>query len=305
MKIVIAGGSGLIGSSLCQALVLEGHEPVVLARHASAAGPLDGVRRAAWDPGRQGDWVAELAGAGAVINLAGASIGRWPWTKGRKALLLDSRVTSTRALVDAIGSLAQEDRPKVFLSASGTDLYEGRDATPADETTEPADTFLGRLCVAWEAEAIRARDHGLRVVLVRTSPVIAPGAASLRIEALPFRLFVGGRLGSGQQWTSWVDQADITGIYLWALASEGVSGPLNAAAPDSRRQVDFARALGVALHRPSWFPTPGWVLRLVLGDQVTLATGSRRVWPTAALAGGYVFQVPRLEDSLAAAFRRT
>ena len=343
MKIVIAGGSGLIGTVLCEGLLAAGHEPVVLSRGASrpdaghepmvlssgasrpAAGSSDagstggnpssdtpgtgaatGVRRVAWDPSADpadpstpGEWVQELADSGAVINLAGASIGHWPWTNRRKAELLNSRLTATRALVEAIGKLPEVKRPKVFLSASGSDLYEGRDTTPADETTEPADTFLGKLCVAWEAEALRARDLGLRVVLVRTSPVIAPGAASLRIQALPFRLFVGGRLGSGQQWSSWVDVADIVGIYLWALATDGVSGPLNATAPDPRRQVDFARALGAALHRPSWFPTPGFMIRLVLGDQATLAIGSRRVWPAAALAGGYVFRRPRLEDSLA------
>jgi len=177
-------------------------------------------------------------------------------------------------------------------------------AAPADETTEPADTFLSRLVLAWEAEASKASQLGLRVVLVRTSPVIARGAASLRIEALPFRLFVGGRLGSGRQWWSWIDGADIVGIYLWALATESVAGPINATAPDPRRQVDFAKALGAVLHRPSWFPAPGFMIRLLLQDQATLAIGSRRVWPAAVLAAGYVFKQPRLEDSLHGALGR-
>ena len=302
MKVVIAGGSGLIGTALATALVEAGHEPLILSRSTGPA--TKAIRRVAWDPSTPGDWVKELASAGAVINLAGASIGRWPWTKRRKAELIDSRVTATRALVDAIGSLPATERPKVLLSASGTDLYEGRDAKPADETTEPADTFLSRLVLAWEAEASKASELGLRVVLVRTSPVITRGAASLRIEALPFRLFVGGRLGSGRQWWSWVDGTDIVGIYLWALATDGVAGPINASAPDPRQQVDFARALGAVLHRPSWFPAPAFMIRLLLGDQATLAIGSRRVWPTAALAGGYVFKRPRLEDSLREALAR-
>lgn len=319
MKVVLAGGSGLIGSAICEALVAAGHEAVILTRGVTAvttrnpapaptpiASPAataatGTARRVAWDPAAPGDWVAELGMADAVINLAGASIGRWPWTKGRKAELLNSRLTATRGLVDAIGTLPADHRPKVFLSASGTDLYEGRDATPADETTAPADTFLSRLCLAWEAEALHAAGLGLRVVLIRTSPVIARGAASLRVQALPFRLFVGGRLGSGRQWSSWVDRSDIVGIYLWALQTGSVSGPINATAPDPRRQVEFARALGSALHRPSWFPAPAFAIRLLLGDQATLAIGSRRVWPAAALAGGYVFRRPRLEDALAAA----
>jgi uncharacterized protein (TIGR01777 family) len=307
MKVIIAGGSGLIGTALATALLAAGHEPVILSRH----GPRDGnttntggtasIRHATWDPAQPGDWTSELAGAGAVINLGGASIGHWPWTSARKAELVGSRVTATRALVDAIRGLPAADRPKVFLSASGTDLYEGRDATPADETTAPADTFLSQLVLAWEAEATKATELGLRVVLVRTSPVVAPGAASLRIEALPFRLFLGGRLGSGRQWWSWIDGSDIVGIYLWALATDSVAGPINATAPDPRQQADFARALGAVLHRPSWFPAPAFMIRLLLADQATLALGSRRVWPTAALAGGYAFKRPRLEDSLRAA----
>ena len=307
MKVIIAGGSGLIGSALATALLEAGHDPVVLSRHGRRAGnPASNggtaaIRHVTWDPAQPGDWTTELAGAGAVINLGGASIGHWPWTKARKAELVGSRVTATRALVDAIRSLHEADRPKVFLSASGTDLYEGRDATPADETTAPADTFLSQLVLAWEAEAAKATELGLRVVLVRTSPVITPGAASLRIEALPFRLFLGGRLGSGRQWWSWIDGSDIVGIYLWALATERVAGPINATAPDPRQQADFARALGAVLHRPSWFPAPAFMIRLLLGDQATLAIGSRRVWPTAALAAGYAFKRPRLEDSLRAA----
>ena len=175
-------------------------------------------------------------------------------------------------------------------------------ASRADETTPPADTFLSRLVLAWEAEALAAEALGVRVVLMRTSPVMAPGAAVLRVLALPFRLFVGGRLGSGRHWMSWVDIDDAVGLYLLALESNTVRGPLNVTAPDPRRQSEFARALGAALHRPSWFPTPAWVVRLVLRDQATLALGSRRIWPAKALAMGYAFRRPGLEDSLRHAF---
>ena len=303
MKVVVAGGSGLLGRSICRGLVAAGHEPVVLTRDPKrAATRLPGVRVAAWDPKDPGDWRAELRDAGAVINLAGESIGRWPWTTRRRSDLVESRVRATRALVDAIASLAPDLRPAVLLNSSGTDLYEGRDAEPADETTPPADTFLSRLVVAWEAEARRAEALGIRVVLLRASPVIAPGAAALRLLALPVRLFVGGRLGSGRQWTSWVDIDDLVGLYLWALGKPDIDGPINAAAPDVRTQAEFVKALGSALHRPIWFPTPAWIIRLVLGQQATLALGSRRVWPARALASGYVFKRARLEDSLHHAF---
>jgi uncharacterized protein (TIGR01777 family) len=303
VRVVVSGGSGLIGRAICRALVAAGHDPVVLTRDARRASRLPaGVRAVAWDPQELGDWVDELGDAGAVINLAGESVGRWPWTSGRKRALLDSRVSATRALVRAIERLPAQRRPRVLLSASGTDLYEGQDAAPAEETTPPADTFLSRLVLAWEAEALRAEVLGVRVVLMRTSPVMAPGAAVLRVLALPFRLFVGGRLGSGRHWMSWVDIDDAVGLYLWALETDTIRGPLNVAAPDPRRQAEFAGVLAAALHRPSWFPTPAWAVRLVLRDQSTLALGSRRIWPAKALASGYVFRRPRLEDSLRHAF---
>jgi uncharacterized protein (TIGR01777 family) len=304
VKVLVSGGSGLIGRAICQALVAARHEPFVLTRdprRASRRLPA-GVRTVAWNPPELGAWATELADAGAVINLAGESVGRWPWTARRKAALLESRQSATRALVQAIERLPAATRPTVLLSASGTDVYEGRDAEPATEVTPPADTFLSRLCLAWEAEALAAETLGLRVVLMRTSPVMAPDAAVLRVLSLPFRLFVGGRLGSGRHWMSWVDIADVVGLYLWALESDTIDGPLNVAAPDPRRQSEFARVLGAALHRPSWFPTPAWVVRLVLRDQATLALGSRRIWPARALASGYVFQRPRLDDSLGHAF---
>jgi hypothetical protein len=304
MKVLIAGGSGLIGRAICEALLAAGHEPVILSRNPGREGGLPaGTRTVAWDPAKAGPWTQELVGAGAVINLAGDSIGRWPWTPGRKRSLVTSRVTATGTLVDAIAALPEEQRPRVLLNASGSDIYEGRDATPADESTPPADSFLARMALAWEAEALRAEPLGLRVVLLRTSTVMARGAAALTLLALPFRLFVGGRLGSGRQWMGWIDIADAAGLYVWALEHEDVRGPLNLAAPDARPQADFARALGKVLRRPSWFPTPGWMIRLALGGQATLALGSRRAWPAKALESGYVFKRPTLEESLEVALR--
>jgi uncharacterized protein len=302
MKVVIAGGSGLIGTAICRALSAAGHEVVILTRSTAGTatcGP--SVRAAVWQPPSPGDWTTEIADAGAVINLAGASIGRWPWTSPRKHVLRESRLSATRALVDGLAALPERARPAVLLSASGTDVYEGRDETPAGEDTCPGGSFLARLCLDWEAEATRAEGLGVRVVLLRTSSVIARGAPFLRAIALPYRLLVGGRVGSGRQWVSWIDLADAVGLYLFALESEAIRGPLNVTAPDPRPQVAYARALATALHRPGRFWTPGWIVRLLLRDQATLALGSRRTWPAKALAAGYIFQRPRLEDALEAA----
>ncbi len=302
MKVAIAGGSGLLGTALSRALIELGHEVVVLTRGGSRTP--EGTRAVIWKPPLVDGWAAEIADAGAIINLAGATIGRWPWTSGRKRLLRDSRLGATRALVQALAQLPAERRPHVLLSASGTDVYVGRDDAPADEETLPGDSFLARLCLDWEAEACRAEALGVRVVLMRTSSVIARGAPFIGVVSFPFRLFLGGPLGRGRQWVSWIDLVDAVGLYLFALVSEDVRGPFNVAAPDSRQQAAFARATGSALHRPSWLPAPAWTIRLLLGEQATLPLGSRRIWPAKALGAGYTFQRPRLEDALAAALRR-
>lgn len=298
MRVVVAGGSGLIGRALTKALVGAGNEVVVLTRDPKRRQFAAGVQAVAWNPAALGRWVDALAGTDAVINLSGESVGRWPWTAARRRVLRESRVIPTRTLVAAIESLPESGRPNVLLNASGTDIYEGRDATAADESVPPADTFLARLCVDWEAEARRAEALGLRVVLMRMSLVVAPRAASLRLLMLPFRLFVGGPVGSGKQWMSWIAIDDVAGLALFALQTPALRGPVNFAAPDSRPQAEFARAIGRAMHRPSWFRTPAWAVRLVLGQQATLALGSRRIWPAKALAVGYTFRTPRLEDAL-------
>lgn len=306
MKVVIAGGTGLIGTALTRSLLSDGHEVVILTRSTGPPARISpGARLVTWQPPLLGSWTREICDATAIINLAGASIGRWPWTAARMRLLRDSRIAATRALVAAIAGLPAGRRPAVLLSASGTDVYEGRDATPADESTEETCSFLARLCLDWEAEARRSEPLGVRVVLLRTSSVIAADAPFVRVVSLPVRLLLGGRLGSGMQWVSWVDMADVVGLYRFALASTDIRGPFNVAAPDPRRQLDFARALAAVLRRPHSFRTPAWVVKSLLGPQATLALGSRRAWPTKALAAGYAFHRPRLEDALSAALQRS
>jgi uncharacterized protein (TIGR01777 family) len=302
VKVLVAGGSGLIGRALCAELQRLGHEPVVLTRQAALRMPGQ-VRSVVWKPPAMGPWTEELATADAVVNLAGATVGKWPWTGARKRVLRDSRLEPTNALVSAIAASPAGQRPTVVINASGTDLYEGLDAEPADEETPSAATFLATLCRDWEAEAMRASALGLRVVLARTSLVIASRAPSLRLLTLPFRLFVGGPIGSGRQWVSWIDIGDAVGLLIWAIETAGLRGPLNLSAPDPRQQAEFARVLGATLHRPAWFRTPAWAVRLALGEQATLALGSRRVWPARALACGYTFASPRLEKSLSRLIR--
>jgi uncharacterized protein (TIGR01777 family) len=298
MKVVIAGGSGLIGKALCATLIESRHEPVVLSRGPSGTRLPGRIRVVGWQPPEGGPWKDELVDAAAVVNLAGASVGGWWWTRRRRRVLRESRLVPTATLVSALSKLPFERRPRVLINASGTDVYEGLDARPATESAEPAKTFLGRLVLEWEAAARQAEGLGMRVVLLRTSLVVAPGAPALRLMTLPFRLFAGGRIGSGRQWVSWIGLEDAVRITICALEDETIHGPINLSAPDPRRQDEVARSIGRALRRPAWFATPAWAVRLVLGEMATLALGSRRVWPARALAAGYRFRTTSLDDAL-------
>ena len=304
MKIVIAGGSGLIGRGLAAAFSADGATVVVLTRDVarSTAGLPAGARAVAWD-GRSANagWSGELADADAVINLAGATIGHWPWTAARRRVLVSSRLDATHALVGAIGALPAGERPATMLNASGTDGYEGLDREPATEATPFSDTFLARLCTAWEAAAAPVEALGVRLVCMRQGVVVGRGAPALRLLALPTRLFAGGPIGGGRQWFSWVDLADLVGLYRLALADGTLRGALNVTAPEPVTQADLARALGRVLHRPARIPTPAFPVRLLLGGMATLVLGSRRVVPARAIAAGYVFQRPTLDDALRSA----
>lgn len=307
MKVVVAGGSGLLGRHFVRRLVDQGESIVVLSRNPDRArarlGPDPLIVR--WDGlSASGRWTRELAGADAVVNLTGASVGRWPWTAARKRTLRTSRLEPTRALVVACSTLLPDDRPGLLLSASGTDQYEGVDDQPATEATPPVNTFLGRLCQDWESEACRAESHGMRVILWRTSLVVALRAPALSRLALPFRLFLGGPIGNGSQWMSWIDLSDAIELMEWTLRYPTMTGPLNLSAPAPVRQAEFAAVLARVLGRPAAVRTPATLVRLAMGEQSTLLLGSRRVWPARALAAGYHFSHPDLEASLAEAFRR-
>ena len=307
MRAVLAGGSGLIGRHLARALLADGWSVDVLTRdprRVTRRLPA-GVRPVAWTTSATPELAAVLAGADGVVNLAGVSLGPRPWTPARKRALLDSRLAATNALVGAIAMLPPERRPPVLVSASGTDVYTGRDERPADETTEPSHDFLADLCLKWEAAARTAEPLGVRVVLIRTAFVLSRDAPVLGLLALPFRLFVGGRLGSGRQWFSWIHIDDLVALYRLGLVDAALSGALNAASPEPLPQRDVAAAIGRALHRPSWLPAPAWAIRLALRDQATLLLGSRRVVPARAEAAGYVFRYADLDDALADALGRT
>ena len=297
MKIVIAGATGFIGKPLTRELIDAGHEVVALSR-GSGGGP-SGARVVTWDArSPQGAWTQELRGAGGVINLAGANIGEKRWTADRKREIEQSRIDATGAIVGAIERLEAADRPKVLVNSSGIDYFGDRGDEVVTEDSSAGDSFLAQVCVRWEAAAREAERLGVRVAMMRTGVVLGKGSVALERLAMPYRLFAGGPLGSGNQWFPWIHMADALGLYRLALENDAARGPINGVAPDQRREKDFGAEVGRILGRPSWAPAPSFALRLILGEQADLVLHGRHAQPKRALELGYQFKYPNLPEAL-------
>ena len=301
MKVVIAGGSGFLGNALAWTWAEEGHDVRVLtrtlppgqARHESGTGT-PGITNVGWAPDtQQGDLAREIDGASAVVILAGASINGGRWNPARKQLLRTSRITSTSALASAIA--AAPAPPAVFISASGVGYYGDRGSTALSEDAGPGDDFMAHLCVEWEGEAQRASRPGLRIVTLRTGLVLEKSAGALPEMARPFRFFVGGPIGSGRQFMSWIHRLDWIEMVRWIVETPAVSGPLNVTAPHPVTNHQFAHALGRALHRPALIPAPRVAVRMAIGEMADAVFASQRALPGVALAHGYHFRYPEID----------
>lgn len=300
MQIVVAGGTGFIGRPLCFLLCQEGHRVTLLTRRRQEAQRLCGatVTAVEWNGREAGAWEHCLEGADAVVNLAGAPIADGRWTEARKRWLTESRVLTTRLLTEAMSR--RTAKPRSLVNASGIGYYGASDDRVLDEGAARGKGFLADLCLAWEAEALRAAEFGVRVVMLRTGMVLEQDGGALPKMLLPFRLFAGGPILPGSQWVSWIHRHDHIGLIQWILMTPGISGPVNAVAPEAVTMDRFCEALGRVLHRPSWLPVPGFALHVVLGELGTLMTTGQRVNPTKALSGGYSFHYPTLEPALRA-----
>jgi uncharacterized protein len=300
MHIVMTGGTGFIGRSLCASLCQEGHRVTLLTKRIEEAQRSSGstVTTVEWTGREAGAWEHCLEGADAVINLAGAPIADGRWTDARKRLLTESRVLTTRLLVEAMSR--RSSKPRTLVSASGIGYYGASDDRVLDEGAARGQGFLADLCLAWEAEALRAAELGVRVVTLRTGMVLEQDGGALPKMLLPFRLFTGGPIMPGTQWVSWIHRRDHIGLTQWVLKTPSVSGPVNVVAPEAVTMNGFCEGLGRVLHRPSWLPVPGFALSLALGELGTLMTTGQRVNPAKALSGGYVFHYPTLELALRA-----
>jgi uncharacterized protein len=303
MKILVTGSTGLVGNALVSELKQAGHTVCRLMRpgtKAEGTGTNEGfdVR---WNP-ETGELGAAAVGAEAVVNLAGASIARGRWTAERKKVLRESRVDTTRALVNALAKMAA--RPRVLLSASAIGYYGNRGDEILKEDSPPGSDFLGEVAKQWEAEAEKAEALGIRVVRVRFGVILARNGGALPQMAGPFRFGLGGRIGSGRQWMSWIGLEDVVAIVRLGLENGAVRGAINVVAPEPVRNAEFTAALAEALHRSALFPAPPFALRLVLGEMAdALLLSSTRVVPAQLEKLGFKFLQPDLERALASMLR--
>ncbi len=296
MNVTLTGATGLLGAAIVRALLARGDAVTVLSRDPDRArAALGDVEAHAWQPLQEPAPAAALSGRDAVVHLAGESVAQ-RWTDEARRAIRDSRETGTRNLVAGIA--AADPRPPVLVSASGVDYYGPHGDEPLSEDAPPGDDFLARVCVAWEREAARAAEHGLRVATLRTGVVLDPEGGALA-KMLPFfRLGIGGPVAGGRQYMPWIHAEDIVELYLATLDDAAWEGAINACAPEPVTNREFSRALGRALHRPAFAPVPGFAVRLLYGDMAEIVTTGQRAVPMRALERGYAFRHTDLEQAL-------
>jgi uncharacterized protein (TIGR01777 family) len=297
MRIFLTGGTGLVGGRLVRKLRERGDQVVVLSRRPEAAKQLWGEQCTivAGDPMQAGDWMNAVRDCDGVIHLAGEGIFNRRWNQAFKDLLYQSRIKSTENIVAA---MKQSAAAKVLVNASAIGYYGAHGDEELTEESPPATDFMAKICVDWEKAAQAATAHGARVVMVRIGVVLDPNGGALQKMLTPFKMFVGGPVGSGKQYMSWIHNEDLCGLILFALDHAELSGPVNGTAPHPVTNKEFSQALGKVLGRPSFLPTPGFALRVTLGEVAEIITQGQRVLPRKALAAGYPFKFAEIETAL-------
>ena len=293
MKILIGGSHGLVGTALIKSLEAQAHEIFRLVRHAPTS-----KTEVEWSPDRYSIALARIEGFDAVVNLAGESIAEGRWTDDKKRRIRESRVKGTKLLGDALANLTVP--PKSFVCASAIGYYGNRGGEVLTETSAPGNDFLAKVCADWEEATALATEKGIRVVNARFGVILDTNGGALKKMLPPFRMGVGGRIGGGQQWMSWIALDDVIRGIEFALVNESIRGPVNFVAPHPVTNAEFTKTLGKVLSRPTIFPIPAFAIKLMFGEMgEALLLGGQRVAPERLVGGGYEFSYPQLEAALA------
>jgi uncharacterized protein len=298
MRIVMAGSSGFLGTRLTDRLTAEGHRVVRLVRR-----PPGGTDEIRWDPRAGHLDPTALADTAAVINLAGANIGDKRWTAAYKRVLADSRTETTDLLARTIAGLPADDRPRSLVNASAIGWYGDTGDEAVDENAPAGEGFMADLCRVWEAATRPAEDAGVRVVRLRSGLPLQAGEGYLKPQLLPFRLGLGGKIGSGRQWIAWISLEDWLRAVVFLLDRNDIAGPVNLVAPRPATNAEFTQALGRALNRPTVMPVPTLALRVWLGELSSEALRSSRILPGVLNRAGFQFAHPDLDQALQVALR--
>ena len=299
MRIAVIGGTGFIGQAVIRALRERGDSVIVLSRDIFRAKEIlgDGIELVHWEAGEgHGPWEGEISRSDAVVNLCGEGIFAKRWDAAFKARIWSSRVEGTRQIVETIGRAPQ--RPGILINASAIGVYGSRGNEPLDENAIAGRDFLAQMVLAWEAEAAKAEALGLRVVRLRTGVVLEKDGGALAQMLPPFKMFLGGWMGTGRQYLSWIHRDDLVGIILYALDHDNIHGPVNATAPQPTTNKEFSLTLGRALYRPVLVPVPAFALRLMLGEGAEAILSGQNVLPKAITDAGYQFKYPQLAGAL-------
>ncbi|NES94909.1 MAG: TIGR01777 family protein [Desertifilum sp. SIO1I2] len=301
MKVAITGATGFVGTRLVEQLQAAGDSILVLTRdpvrgeRVFPAAAFPNVEILAYTPQASGDWQKAIATCDAVVNLAGVPIADERWTSDRKREILNSRQITTQKLTEAIA--IAPTKPQVLVNASAIGYYGTSETATFDETSPPGDDFLASVCQAWESEAQKVKDLGVRLVILRLGIVLGDGGALAKMIP-PFKLFAGGPLGRGQQWFSWIHRDDLVNLIRFALHQPNVQGVLNGTSPNPVRMSEFCNTLGQVLNRPSWLPVPEIVLDVLLGDAAKVVLEGQQVLPNRPVEYGFNYQYPTLQAAL-------
>ena len=300
MNIIITGGTGLIGRPLAARLVSDGHQVTILSRQPENARPLAGAAVVRWDGRSSNGWEEQAASAQVIINFAGANLGQKRWTRTQKERILTSRVWAGNAVVEAITKTALSSNPasKVLIQSSAIDYYGNPGDTELDEASPAGETFLSSVCKEWESSTKAVEDLGVRRVVIRSGLVLSLAGGALPRLLLPFRFFVGGPLGSGSQWYSWIHIDDEIDAIRFLITNDTTHGVYNLTSPDPVTNKAFARAVAGVSKSPSWLPTPAFALELLLGEMSSLVLGGQKVMPVRLQEAGYQFHYSALEEAL-------